>query len=275
MANKLGLAFAAKTDIGLARSRNEDAIAHDAACGFAIVADGMGGYNAGEVASRMAIDAMSSALRTGLRQLREQPPGLRANHSRQLRHLLTDAVQRANAAVVEAARAHPQYRGMGTTLVAALFHRDGVILAHVGDSRAYRFRHGRLEQLTRDHSLLQDEIDAGLISPEAARFSPHKNFVTRAVGVDESVEADICDFRTEPGDVYLLCSDGLSDMLPPDEISAILLGCSPALDAACGKLVRQANDNGGHDNISAILVRIDPDNTRTEGLLGRIRRRIA
>jgi protein phosphatase len=181
---------------------------------------------------------------------------------------MVESIELANSAVIEAARAEPQYQGMGTTLVAAIFHNDKVTVAHVGDSRAYRLRQGELKQITRDHSLLQEQIDAGLISPEWARFSQNKNLVTRAVGVDPDMKVEIHDHPIEPGEIYLLCSDGLSDMLTDEEMCEILTGVG-SLQRACDELVHQANQNGGHDNISVILVRVQSHTPPSGGLLGR------
>jgi serine/threonine protein phosphatase PrpC len=267
MANNIGLEFAAKTHTGLVRPQNEDAIALSPACGYAILADGMGGYNAGEVASGIATSILKESLEDGLNRLQDQ---LLSNRGRQIHHLMVESIQRANSAVVEAARIEPEYQGMGTTLVAALFDQDKVTIAHVGDSRAYRFRQGELTQLTKDHSLLQEQIDAGLINPEWARFSQNKNLVTRAVGVDHEMEVEIHDHNTEPGDVYLLCSDGLSDMLAAEEIHDALAGWKSSLERACDVLVQRANDNGGHDNISVILIKVQSKNAETGGLFDRI-----
>jgi PPM family protein phosphatase len=143
---------------------------------------------------------------------------------------------------------------MGTTLVVAAFREDRLLVGHVGDSRAYRMRAGRLEQITRDHSLLQEQIDAGLITPEQAAFSSNKNLVTRAVGVEDAVLLETHVHDVQPGDLYLLCSDGLSDMLPDVSISQIL-AAAPALPEACRALIAAANDAGGRDNISVILAR--------------------
>jgi protein phosphatase len=163
-------------------------------------------------------------------------------------------VDNANRAIFNAANSNPQYAGMGTTLVVALFRDNRLLVGHVGDSRAYRLRGGRLQQITRDHSLLQEQIDAGLITPEQAAFSANKNLVTRAVGVEDTVLLETHQHDVQPGDVYLLCSDGLSDMLDDDTIAQILQAQAP-LDAACKALIEAANDAGGKDNISVILVR--------------------
>lgn len=253
MAYHIELEFAAKTDTGLIRSNNEDSIAVSAEYGFAILADGMGGCNAGEVASSMATSILKKTLEN---RLQEQLRDLRSNPGKRIQQLVVESVQQANVVILEASRSEPEYSGMGTTLVLALFHNDKVAVAHVGDSRAYRLRQGEIVQITRDHSLLQEQIDAGLISPELAQFSPIKNIVTRAVGVGYDLEVEIHNYLTEPGDIYLLCSDGLSNMLSTHEICDILTSAGDKLETACDALVQRANDNGGHDNISAILIKI-------------------
>ena len=240
--------FFSVTDTGRARRNNEDAVALDEAGGIAVLADGMGGYNAGEIASGMASARVKEPLGQRLRGLGAAPADA------EIRLALLDAVENANREVFAAATAHAEYAGMGTTLIVALFHGDRLWLGHIGDSRAYRLRGGRLEQITRDHSLLQEQIDAGLITAEQAAYSMHKNLVTRAVGVDEVVDLEIHDHPVEPGDLLLMCSDGLSDMLTDDQI-AQLLRANDSLPAAGAVLVQAANGAGGRDNISVILAR--------------------
>lgn len=269
MANDVRLEIAGMTDPGLVRAQNEDAIAYSVPHGFAILADGMGGYNAGEVASSIATTVARDVLEQGLGGARdgEEEQSIRG---RQLHELMANAIKAANSAVLDAARAEPAYHGMGTTIVAAVFGPEKLTIAHVGDSRGYRFRNGELARVTRDHSLLQEQIDAGLIDAAMARFSQSKNLVTRAVGVGANVEVEIHDHHLQPGDLYLLCSDGLSDMLSDEEISAILANQHGSLEATCQALVKRANDSGGFDNISVVLVRICAKGVEPTGLLGRI-----
>ena len=245
------LEFFSVTDTGRARRNNEDSVALDEAGQVAVLADGMGGYNAREVASGMASDRVRSELAARLKPLGPQPTDT------DVRSALLDAVDTANREVFDAAMSHAEYAGMGTTLVVAVYRGDRLWLGHIGDSRAYRFRNGQLEQLTRDHSLLQEQIDAGLITAEQAAYSMHKNLVTRAVGVDEVVELEIHDYPVEPGDVLLMCSDGLSDMLSDDQI-AQLLRTNDSLPAAGAMLVQAANAAGGRDNIAVVLARAKP-----------------
>ena len=247
----MSLEFFSVTDTGKARRNNEDAVALDEAVGLAVLADGMGGYNAGEVASQMACARVREVLG---RRSRELAAG--ANDA-EVKSALLDAVELANREVFDAANETPEYAGMGTTLVVALFRGERLWLGHIGDSRAYRLRGDTFEQLTRDHSLLQEQIDAGLISPEQAAYSMHKNLVTRAVGVDELVDLEIHPHIVEPGDVLLMCSDGLSDMLTDEQI-AHLLRASDSLEGAGRLLVQAANAAGGRDNIAVVLVRAKP-----------------
>ena len=249
------LEFAARTDTGLVRSQNEDAVAISPSYGIAILADGMGGYNAGEVASRIAVEITRQVLEEGIDKLQENPAISDAQWSAPLRQLLDESIRRANAAVLEAAVSKSEYNGMGTTVVAAVLHHAAITIAHVGDSRAYRFRQGELVQITRDHSLLQEQIDAGLITPEQAAFSANKNLVTRAVGVEDTVLLETHLHDVQPGDVYLLCSDGLSDMLDDQSIAQLLQGYD-SLEAAGRALIDAANDAGGKDNISVVLARM-------------------
>jgi protein phosphatase len=245
------LEFFSVTDTGRARRNNEDAVALDEAGRIAVLADGMGGYNAGEVASQMASDRVRAELAERLRPLGATPTDA------DIRAALLDAVDNANRAVYDAATTIPEYAGMGTTLVVAVYRGEKLWLGHIGDSRAYRFRNGHLEQLTRDHSLLQEQIDAGLISAEQAAYSMHKNLVTRAVGVDEVVDLEIHDHPVEPNDVLLMCSDGLSDMLADEQI-AQLLRTNDSLADAGAMLVQAANAAGGRDNIAVVLARAKP-----------------
>ncbi len=244
-----------RTDPGMVRSHNEDAVFGDADLGLVILADGMGGYNAGEVASGMATSQLASGLAAAVPacvpQNLDRETGRRVSH----RHL-REQIAAANAAIFQGAQTQPQYAGMGTTLVMAWFYDNLVTVAHIGDSRLYRLRGEEFQQLTRDHSLLQEQIDSGMITPEEARFSQNKNLVTRALGVDPEVEPEIRDYDVVVGDIYLLCSDGLNDMVDDEEISMTLQALSANLSLAAEQLVQMANDNGGKDNISVILVKI-------------------
>ena len=238
----------AVVDPGRARSNNEDSVAIDEQVALAVLADGMGGYNAGEVASGMATSFILTELGRWLREANSQASDA------EVRRAMDICVDNANRAIFDAASSNPQFAGMGTTLVVAVFRDDRLLLGHVGDSRCYRLRDGRLQQITRDHSLLQEQIDAGLITPEQAAFSANKNLVTRAVGVEDTVLMETRQHEVLPDDLFLLCSDGLSDMLD-DLTIAQLLHSQASLESASRALVEAANDAGGKDNISVILVR--------------------
>ena len=238
----------AALDTGRARSNNEDAVALDPEVGLAVLADGMGGYNAGEVAAQMATGFVRDELGRWLRQA-----GAQAGDA-EVRRAMDICVDNANRAIFNAAHANPQYAGMGTTLVVAVFRGERLLLGHVGDSRGYRLRAGRLQRITRDHSLLQEQIDAGLITPEQAVFSMHKNLVTRAVGVEDTVLLEIHEHDLQGGDLVLLCSDGLSDMVDDNGI-ALLLQTHAALPDSAQALITAANEAGGRDNISVVLAR--------------------
>jgi protein phosphatase len=249
------LEIASATDVGRLRDHNEDSIGFDADLGLAVLADGMGGYSAGEVASGIAVAMLMSDLKAALVQ---QATPLTARNGCDVSRvdLLKEGIVRANASIMLAAANQLQYSGMGTTLVTALFHDDRVAVGHVGDSRLYRLRGEASEQITRDHSLLQEQIDRGLLTREQARRSQNKNLVTRALGIDPGVSADIHLYGVLVGDIYLMCSDGLSDMVSDDDMHLALSSLRDKLQLAADHLVRIANDHGGRDNISVILVRV-------------------
>lgn len=252
------LEFASCTDPGMVRSHNEDSIAADPARGLVVLADGMGGYNAGEVASGMATTVLSAEMQHAL-QL-HWPLCRELGVSEPLAHrIFADQIAKANTSIYQAAQSQPQYAGMGTTLVAAMFYDNRITVAHIGDSRLYRLRAEQLEQLTRDHSLLQEQIDSGMISAEQARFSQNKNLVTRALGIDPMVEAEVHSYDVQIGDIYLLCSDGLNDMVSDEDMGMTLQTLSANLRLAAQQLVQMANDNGGRDNVSVVLARVTHD----------------
>lgn len=251
----------AQTDRGQVRQNNEDTLAFDAQTGLCLLADGMGGYKAGEVASEMAVSSIKL----------EMGPWLSQNpqaSSKDIRRTLERCVENANHSIFSAACTNPDYDGMGTTLVAGIFQEERLVLGHIGDSRCYRLRAKSLVQITKDHSLLQEQVDAGLMTPEQALSAPNKNLITRALGIDGAVALEISEHRVEPGDLYLMCSDGLSDMVR-DETIATLLGSTDSLSQKATKLVAAANNAGGRDNISVILVQA-LEETGKRGLLSRM-----
>lgn len=241
--------YAALTDTGRVREHNEDAIVLVPACGLVVLADGMGGYAAGEVASDIAI----SVIRDVVEQHFLHQPIV----ADELWQVLVDAVLEANTAIIAAASDEPGYRGMGATLVTGLFHGGLLVLAHVGDSRAYRLRDGLLTLMTRDHSVLQERIDAGLVTPEEARLSNIRNLVTRALGAEPYLSVEVHEHAVGRGDVYLFCSDGLNDMLTDEALAGILLTGTGGLEQTCAELVSAANEAGGADNVSVVLVYAD------------------
>ena len=245
------LEIATATHPGMVRSHNEDSITADGEIGLAVLADGMGGYNAGEVASGIAVAMIPAEIRKALSAC--VPESL---DGRGIERIISEQAARANATIYQAAQNETQYRGMGTTLVVALWHDNHLSVGHIGDSRLYRLRNDKLEQITRDHSLLQEQIDSGMISKEDARHAPNKNLVTRAVGIDPEVEAEVHTYPVRRDDIYLICSDGLPDMVPDEDIENTLASLKANLSLAAEQLVQQANDNGGRDNISVILVRV-------------------
>lgn len=248
------LEMVACSDTGRVRSNNEDAVFIHPELGLAILADGMGGHKGGEIASNMVITFIGSELQEAFRA---QAPALSAGDCLSgVREALGDVIVRANAAVYAAAIENPKLTGMGTTLVAVQFRDDRFVVAHIGDSRLYRLRDAFLTRLTRDHSLLQEQIDKGLISPDEARFAPHRNLVTRALGAEQSVNAELQDYEVLPDDIYLLCSDGLTEMADDREIAATMMSFSANLQLCATRLVQMANEHGGRDNVSVILVKV-------------------
>lgn len=263
------LEFASATDPGRVRSHNEDSIGTDPGIGLAVLADGMGGYNAGEVASGIAVAVVSTEVKRALNgagPLRASAPADRSVAE----WVLRENAAKANTSIFEAARSQPQYAGMGTTLVVALFFDNSLCVAHIGDSRLYRLRGDSFEQVTRDHSLLQEQIDSGMITKEAAKLSQNKNLVTRALGIDAEVDTEVHVYETQPGDIYLLCSDGLSDMVDDEDIHLTLSSLQANLQLAADQLVQQANDNGGRDNISVVLIKVKGDFAAPRGWFTRL-----
>lgn len=252
------LEIVSQTHPGMVRSHNEDSVAQEPACGLVVLADGMGGYNAGEVASGIAVSVTATEVAHRLKDV--SPIERDAETGEELAVLLLrENIQKANASIFYASQSQPQYAGMGTTIVTAVFYDNRVAVGHVGDSRMYRLRGEVLETITRDHSLLQEQIDSGMISVADARLSKNKNLVTRAVGIDAEVEAEIHVHDVMVGDIYLLCSDGLNDMVEDDDIQATLYAMQGNLTMAAEQLIQAANDNGGRDNVSVILIKVKDD----------------
>lgn len=248
--------FAGATDIGRKRAHNEDSVFLPANTRLAIVADGMGGHASGEVASKLAVETIVSHFRsTADAQTLTWPykvdHGIRGDVTR-----LITSIMLANLEIYERAQRDAQCKGMGTTVVAIYFLDDTAIVGHVGDSRVYLFRDHVLSQLTEDHSLINDYIKMKRVTAEEAENWPHKNVIVRALGMKETVQVDILTETPRIGDCYLLCSDGLSGMLT-DERMARILDSSSDLDQAVQALIDAANEEGGIDNISVVLARIE------------------
>ncbi len=238
-----------ETDPGLARNNNEDSVAYDAATRLCILADGMGGHNAGEVASGMATAFIKSEM---CEQLGKLGPAVK---SEEVAQAIEHSVTMANRAIHTMSCANQQYAGMGTTLVVGVFHADNLVLGHIGDSRCYRFRDGQLQQITKDHSVHQEQIDAGLHDDGSELTPIFQNMLTRGLGTVESVSAEINRLKIAPGDIYLMCSDGLTDMVSDDGIAAILSGADP-LEKKSKQLIIAANEGGGRDNITVLLAQV-------------------
>ncbi len=261
--------FAEITDTGKVREHNEDAIGSDSDIGLMVLADGMGGYNAGEVASGIAVQTITELASEGADRESRNDLDPSTGLMRQS-IVLRDAVARANKIIFQTAQSQTHCEGMGTTLVCALFYDNKVTLAHVGDSRAYRLRSNKFEQLTLDHSLLQELVDRGFYSEEEAQRSTNRNYVTRALGVEPSVEVEVHEFDVLPDDVFLLCSDGLPDMVEDEDIHLTISTFNASLDVVGQQLVNLANEHGGRDNVSVMLAQVLESFTAKRGLLARI-----
>lgn len=260
-----------ETHTGRVREHNEDTIALDGDIGLLVVADGMGGYNAGEVASGIAVRTIMNLVREGVE--REDLTDVDPTTGLTRRSIvLRDAIQRANKIIFQTAKSQPQCEGMGTTVVGALFHDNKVTLAHVGDSRIYRLRGDRLERVTLDHSLLQELVDRGFYSPEEAQRAANKNYVTRALGVEPTVEVEISEHEVHKGDHYLLCSDGLCDMVEDADIHLTINTFGDNLAMVAKQLIQLANDNGGRDNVSVVLAEVVESFPARRGLVDKVLR---
>jgi serine/threonine protein phosphatase PrpC len=241
--SRLALEIAARSDLGRVRTFNEDSFVADADRGVAAVADGMAEQHGADVAARLATTTLVQSLLAG-----QNLAPRAATHA---------AFATANRAIIERARAEPALKGMGTTLALAWFRGDRVAIAHVGDSRVYRWRGGRLERLTTDHSFVQSQLAAGNMTSAEARVSRSRQIVTRALGTDDQVVPDLGEHEVLPGDLYLLCTDGLHDLVEDGDIAAALEVLAPNVELAAATLVTMANDRGGRDNVSVVVIRVD------------------
>ena len=269
MNDRAPLDVASLSHPGMVRTHNEDSVFVDGDAGLAVLADGMGGYSAGEVASGIAVNVISTGMLQELNSGRELS---KVDISSGLTHaalLLQQQIALANKGIYEAAQQRPECAGMGTTLVATVFFQNRVSIGHIGDSRCYRLRADKFEQLTHDHSLLQEQIDSGMLTLEQAKYSLNKNLVTRALGIEAVVPADIAEYRVEAEDVYVLCSDGLTDMVDAEIVREIVAAKRSDLAEAAAELIDVANQNGGRDNVSVVVIRVPVDFLPTGGWLQR------
>jgi protein phosphatase len=241
------------TDVGQRRDHNEDAFLVEEPLGLFIVADGMGGHAGGGTASRLAVETIHAAVQ----HAREAEPEVfgagKGVEDSALPDVLREAVEEACAVIFRTAQADPELAGMGTTVTAALVDGPTAFVAHVGDSRCYLLREGRIYQVSEDHSLVNEQLKAGAISPDEAKHSRFKNIITRSVGFEQQVQVDLMGLELEAGDALVLCCDGLSNLVDDPEILHIVGESS--LDVAPGRLVALANDRGGDDNITVIVIR--------------------
>ena len=246
-----------QSDVGKLREHNEDAIASDATIGLLVLADGMGGYKAGEVASELAVLTVVAMLTEALKNHTDDiMQDIAAFDIEMVSKAMIHAVKKANEVVYQVSQNQAQCAGMGTTLVVCLLTDNKMVVGHIGDSRLYRLRHGVLQQMTEDHSLLQEQLNLGLITAEQAKYSNNKNLVTRALGIDPQVELEVHEYPVQVEDIYLLCSDGLSDLVDDEDICFKAVELSANLDLMAEKLIKMANDNGGKDNISVVIAKV-------------------
>jgi serine/threonine protein phosphatase PrpC len=255
MASRARVLAIGDTDVGKKRSVNEDSFMVIDDHNLYVVADGMGGHASGEVASRMAIETLRDFFAATANDPEATWPYKMDKSRGYEENRLITSIKLANLRIFEAAQRDPKLRGMGTTVVSILVVEEGVLISHVGDSRVYRFRNNQLEQLTEDHSLLNDYIKMKRLTPEEIANFPHKNVIVRALGMKDTVKVDTLLDKPQPGDIYVLCSDGLAGPASDDEILDVLR-TYPDLKTASQKLVQKANDNGGPDNITVVLAKV-------------------
>lgn len=259
----------AQTDVGQKREHNEDSVGADSAYGFVLVADGMGGHNAGEVASGIAANVVYEQLRAVLPEINTGEEDKETGYALES-IAIKSAIELANQAIHQTSKTQPECAGMGTTIVAGLFYDNRISIAHVGDSRMYRLRGKRFDQITKDHSLIQELVDKGFYETvEEAQTAGNKNLITRALGVEESAQVDVHEEIVIVDDIYLLCSDGLTDMVSDEKIYLTLNEFSANLKLAAEKLIEMANENGGKDNISVVLARPTKSFAIKKGWYGR------
>ena len=244
--------------VGMKRNHNEDSYLLLPDEMLFCVADGMGGHSSGEIASKIAVDELAEFFRLTSRDLEATWPFKMDKTRNYDENRLATGIKLANVRIYERASADQKYKGMGTTIVTVHYASNLAYVAHVGDSRVYSFRSGVLKQVTEDHSLLNDYLKAKKLSPEEIEAFPHKNVIVRALGMKDTVQVDVCRFEPQDGDIFLLCSDGLSGMVPDGEIAA-MMASEQDLDRVCDRLISTANGNGGLDNVTVVAVRLERD----------------
>ena len=252
------------TDTGRVRQNNEDCIGYDSVLGLLVLADGMGGHLGGEVASTVSVDTIIQSVQQSLPSVKSGQIDSNTGYSMES-VCIQKAIEQANDIVYKRSNSDAELRGMGTTIVVMLFYNNRFSLAHIGDSRCYRYRGQKIEQITKDHSLLQELIDRGFYTPEEAKTSLNKNLVTKALGIDPSISPDLQEELVMKNDIYLLCSDGLTDLVEDEYISLTIQRFSDNLEEAAKQLISKANQNGGKDNISVIMCRINEDFSESSG----------
>jgi PPM family protein phosphatase len=251
------ITYKAVSDVGRKRKGNEDSLFVNPEQHLFVVADGMGGHAAGEIASKVAVDAINEFVcLTGGDEEITWPFGLDENISYDGNRLKT-AIRYANRKVLEATKEKSEYEGMATTVAAVLVDGDAANLGHVGDSRVYLMRDGEITQLTSDHSWVNEQIQSGVISPDQARTHPLRNVVTRALGGKPDLQVDMQQHKAKAGDLLILCSDGLTTMIPDEDIARVVREAAGDVEKAAQALVASANAKGGEDNITVLLIRFD------------------
>ncbi len=251
------ITYAGQTDVGRKRKHNEDSFQLVPEENLFIVCDGMGGHASGEVASQLAVDTIKKFYDETTQDPERTWPLKEDKNLDFPTNRLVTAVRLANYRVHEQAQTDPAYQGMGTTCVGLLFTDDRIVVAHVGDSRCYRIRNAEIEQITEDHSLLNDYKKMASLTPEEEANFPHKNIIVRALGMKEDVQVDTSEIEVQPGDVYLACSDGLSGEVTDKELLELVMSSLEDLETATESLIDAANNAGGKDNITVVLARVD------------------
>lgn len=245
---------AGHTHVGMKRNHNEDNYLILTDENLCCVADGMGGHSSGEIASKIAVDELAEFFRMTSRDQDATWPFKMDKTRNYDENRLATGIKLANKSIFEKASTDSKYKGMGTTIVSVHFAQDSAYVGHVGDSRVYFFRQGVLKQITEDHSLLNDYLKAKKLTPEEIENFPHKNVIVRALGMKEMVQVDVAKVEPQQGDIFLLCSDGLSGMVTDPQMQEILVR-TPELDKACSQLIDLANAAGGNDNVTCVLAR--------------------